>query len=121
MLASHGFSAIATTSAGIAFSLGVADYAGAVAQKEMLGAVQRIARSVDLPVSADLEAGYGTEPEHVARTIKLAIAAMLKRNLTIPLRGLYGQIVYTRIVDANIRHHRRSRNYADGSGRHGRQ
>ena len=75
MLASRGFSAMATTSAGIAFSLGVADYAGAVTQKEMLGAIQRIARSVDLPVSADLEAGYGTEPEHVAKTIKLAIAA----------------------------------------------
>ena len=41
----------------------------------MLCAVQRIARSVDVPVSADLEAGYGVEPEHVARTVELAIAA----------------------------------------------
>jgi 2-methylisocitrate lyase-like PEP mutase family enzyme len=75
MLASNGFSAIATTSAGIAFSLGVPDYEGAVTRTEMLGCIQRIARSVDLPVSADLEAGYGPEPEQVARTITLAIAA----------------------------------------------
>lgn len=75
MLASQGFAAIASTSAGIAFSLGVPDYAGAVTQAEMLSAIQRIARSVDVPVSADLEAGYGMEPEQVAKTIELAIAA----------------------------------------------
>lgn len=75
MLASHGFSAIATTSAGIAFSLGVPDYEGAVTRGEMLDCIQRIARSVDLPVSADLEAGYGHEPEQVGQTIALAIAA----------------------------------------------
>jgi 2-methylisocitrate lyase-like PEP mutase family enzyme len=75
MLASHGFPAIASTSAGIAFSLGVPDYAGAVTQAEMLSAIQRIARSVDVPVSADLEAGYGVEPEQVAKTIELAIAS----------------------------------------------
>lgn len=75
MLASNGFSAIATTSAGIAFSLGLPDYAGTVTQTEMLGCLQRIARAIDLPVSADLEAGYGTEPEQVGETIELAIAA----------------------------------------------
>ena len=75
MLASNGFSAIATTSAGIAFSLGVPDYEGAVSRTEMLDCIQRIARSVDLPVSVDLEAGYGAEPERVGETIALAIAA----------------------------------------------
>jgi 2-methylisocitrate lyase-like PEP mutase family enzyme len=75
MLASHGFPAIASTSAGIAYSLGVPDYVGAVTQAEMLSAIQQIARSVEVPVSADLEAGYGVEPEQVAKTIELAIAA----------------------------------------------
>ncbi|GGY11682.1 2-methylisocitrate lyase [Litchfieldella qijiaojingensis] len=75
MLASSGFSAIATTSAGIAFSLGLPDYEGAVSQAEMVDCIHRIARSVELPVSADLEAGYGTEPAHVAKTIELAVAA----------------------------------------------
>ena len=75
MLASSGFPAIATTSAGIAFSLGVPDYVGAVSQTEMVACIHRIARSVELPVSADLEAGYGAEPAHVAKTIELAVAA----------------------------------------------
>jgi 2-methylisocitrate lyase-like PEP mutase family enzyme len=75
MLASSGFPAIATTSAGIAFSLGLPDYEGAVSQREMIDRVHHIARSVELPVSADLEAGYGTEPVDVAKTIELAIAA----------------------------------------------
>ena len=75
MLASSGFPAIATTSAGIAFSMGVPDYEGAVSQAEMIDCIRRIAGSVMLPVSADLEAGYGKEPVHVAKTIELAIAA----------------------------------------------
>jgi 2-methylisocitrate lyase-like PEP mutase family enzyme len=74
MLASHGFPAIATTSAGIAFSLGLPDYAGAVPRADMLDCVGRVVRAVAVPVSADLEAGYGVEPARVAETIALAIA-----------------------------------------------
>ncbi len=75
MLASGGFAAIATTSAGIAFSLGLPDYEGAVTRTAMLDRIQDIAQCVDLPVSADLEAGYGREPAQVGTTIELAIAA----------------------------------------------
>jgi 2-methylisocitrate lyase-like PEP mutase family enzyme len=75
MLAASGFPAIATTSAGISFSRGVADSDGAVSRSEMIDCVERIVRSVELPVSADLEAGYGTEPDDVAKTVELAIAA----------------------------------------------
>ena len=75
MLASAGFPAIATTSAGIAFSLGLPDYEGAVTRTEMLDRVREITNAVNLPVSADLEAGYGAEPERVAETIELAIVA----------------------------------------------
>lgn len=80
MLASEGFAAIGTTSAGIAFSLGKPDYSVrhhgmAVTRDETLDAVRRIAAAVDLPVNADLEAGYGDTPEQVADTVRRAIAA----------------------------------------------
>ena len=73
MLAAAGFAAIATTSAGIAFALGRPDSEAAVNRNEMLSAIQQIAQAVDLPVSADLEAGFGIEPEIVAETIRQAI------------------------------------------------
>jgi 2-methylisocitrate lyase-like PEP mutase family enzyme len=75
MLAAAGFSAIATTSAGIAYSSGRPDYEGKVSRDEMLDAVRVIAEAVDVPVSADLEAGYGDSPEQVGETIALAIKA----------------------------------------------
>ncbi|MDX1514551.1 MAG: isocitrate lyase/phosphoenolpyruvate mutase family protein [Gammaproteobacteria bacterium] len=75
LLADFGFSALATTSAGIAFSLGRPDYAAAVSRDRMLDCVRAIAAAVDLPVNADLEAGYGREPDMVAETITLAASA----------------------------------------------
>ena len=75
MLAAAGFSAIATTSAGIAFSFGLPDYEGRLSRERMLEAIRQIAAALDLPVSADLEAGYGASPEQVAETIALAIDA----------------------------------------------
>lgn len=73
MLSSQGFPAIATTSAGIAFSLGLPDYARAVSREVMLERVGQIAAAVDVPVSADLEAGYGAQPERVGETIRQAL------------------------------------------------
>ncbi len=67
-----GFSAIATTSAGIAWSCGVPD--GEVLNRDrMLEHVGRIVAAVDVPVTADLEAGYGETPEEVGRTIARAV------------------------------------------------
>jgi 2-methylisocitrate lyase-like PEP mutase family enzyme len=57
-----GYPAVATTSAGVAHALGYDDHEGAPAD-EMLAAVERIVRSVDVPVTADLEAGYGLAPD----------------------------------------------------------
>jgi 2-methylisocitrate lyase-like PEP mutase family enzyme len=79
MLASEGFAALGTTSAGIAFALGKPDYDVrdaelAVARDEMLDAVRRIVDAVSIPVTADLEAGYGRTPDAVAETVRLAIA-----------------------------------------------
>jgi 2-methylisocitrate lyase-like PEP mutase family enzyme len=64
-----GFPAIATTSAGVAFSLGYADEQN-IPAKEMLAAVTRIARSVDVPVTADLEGGYGDIAETAAALLE---------------------------------------------------
>jgi 2-methylisocitrate lyase-like PEP mutase family enzyme/predicted thioesterase len=62
-----GFPAIATTSAGIAFSLGYPDKQK-VTRAEALAVVARIARAVKIPVSADVESGYGNRPEDAAQT-----------------------------------------------------
>jgi 2-methylisocitrate lyase-like PEP mutase family enzyme len=82
VLAAAGFRAIATTSAGIAFSLGKQDYrisdpALAVSREEMFDRIQQIVSAVGIPVSADLEAGYGDSPQDVAETIARAMEAGL--------------------------------------------
>jgi 2-methylisocitrate lyase-like PEP mutase family enzyme len=69
-----GFSAIATTSAGIAFTLGYPD-GQRISREEMLAVVGRIARAVKVPVTADVEAGYGDRPEDAARTARDVLAA----------------------------------------------
>ena len=73
LLAHLGFEALATTSAGYAFSVGKRD--GAIGRDETLEHVAAIASATDLPVSADLENGFGETPESVAKTIKLAAQA----------------------------------------------
>lgn len=75
ILAAAGFQCLATTSAGIAYSLGQPDYEGCVSRSQMMERLHLIAASVDLPVSADLEAGFGSAPQDVAETIRLAIQA----------------------------------------------
>jgi 2-methylisocitrate lyase-like PEP mutase family enzyme len=70
ILASLGFEALATTSAGQAFSLGVRD--GTVARAEVLAHCRAMSAATDLPVSADLEKGFGDSPESVMETIQAA-------------------------------------------------
>lgn len=72
MLESLGFSALATTSAGLAFSLGKADGQAAVSREETLANVKEIVSATRIPVSADLENGYGESPEACAQTILMA-------------------------------------------------
>ena len=67
-----GFPAIATTSSGIAFSNGYRD-GQQISRDEMLRVVGRIVAAVKVPVTADVEAGYGSKPEDVAKTIKSVI------------------------------------------------
>ncbi len=72
MLATLGFEALATTSAGFAFSLGRPDAEGAVGRNATLSNVRAIVDATSLPVSADLENGFGDDPESCAETIRLA-------------------------------------------------
>ncbi|MHB8410392.1 MAG: isocitrate lyase/PEP mutase family protein [Candidatus Acidiferrales bacterium] len=69
-----GFPALATTSSGIANSLGYPD-GQVIRRDEMLEVVARIVRAVSVPVSADMEAGYGETPNDMATTARAAIAA----------------------------------------------
>lgn len=76
LMAEAGFPAVATTSAGIAFAQGLPD-GEKIAKEKMLEIAHGIAAAVPVPVTADLEAGYGPKPEHVATTVKDAIDAGL--------------------------------------------
>jgi 2-methylisocitrate lyase-like PEP mutase family enzyme len=92
ILEEAGFGAMATTSAGIAFSLGYPD-GQKISREEMLARVARIARAVKLPVTADVEAGYGERPEDAADTARGVIeAGAVGMNLEDGL-DRYGQLV----------------------------
>lgn len=69
-----GYPALATTSAGIAFSLGYPD-GEKIPKEEMFARIARIARAVKVPVSADVEKGYGHRPEDAAYTATAVIEA----------------------------------------------
>ncbi|MGD0369639.1 MAG: isocitrate lyase/phosphoenolpyruvate mutase family protein [Acidobacteriaceae bacterium] len=75
MLTHMGFEALATTSAGNAFTLGRKD--GTVGRERTLANVAAIASATELPVSGDLENGFGDSPETVAETIRMAAEAGL--------------------------------------------
>ena len=66
LLASCGFKALATTSAGTAFQLGRADGEGLVSRDETIANARIVAGAVDLPVAGDLENGFGPSPEDSA-------------------------------------------------------
>jgi 2-methylisocitrate lyase-like PEP mutase family enzyme len=75
LLAYLGFEALATTSAGYAFSVGQCDYT--LSRERVIAHAVEIVSATDLPVSADLEGGFGDDPQTVAETIRLAAATGL--------------------------------------------
>lgn len=77
ILETFGFKALATTSAGLAYSLGKPDGHATVTREETLRNAQSIIAATQLPISADLENGYGDDPEACAETILLAAQAGL--------------------------------------------
>ncbi|MFG2938124.1 isocitrate lyase/phosphoenolpyruvate mutase family protein [Streptomyces sp. NPDC048282] len=74
VIAAAGALAIGTTSGGVAWSLGRGDGERA-GRDEMIAAAARIAAAVDVPVTVDIEAGYGAAPDEVAKTVTAVVAA----------------------------------------------
>ncbi len=93
MLAALGAQALATTSAGFAVTLGRPDM-GQVSRDEMLAHCQAIVAATPLPVSADLENGFGEAPEVVAETVRLAAETGLVgctiEDTALPSSAAYG-------------------------------
>lgn len=77
ILTALGFDALATTSAGYAFAAGKLDSSASLTRDEILANARTIVDATDLPVSADLEEGFGRAPEACAETIRLAADAGL--------------------------------------------
>jgi 2-methylisocitrate lyase-like PEP mutase family enzyme len=98
VVADAGAHAIATTSAGIAWSLGQGD-GDQMTRDEALGAIARITAAVDVPVTADIERGYATDPAGVTETVRGVLAAgAVGINLEDTLRPIAEQV--ERIVAA---------------------
>jgi len=94
LLASLGFKALATTSAGLAFSLGRPDGQAQVFREEALLNAMSIVEAVPLPVSADLENGFSDSPEEVALIIRRAaetglVGASIEDATGIPAQPIY--------------------------------
>ena len=108
MLEAAGFPAVGTTSAGIAFCLGLPDYEGALTREAALEETRRIAGAVRIPVSVDAENGYGHTPEEVAETIHQvadtgAIGASIEDySAGIGAGGLYDRVLSVERIEAAV-------------------
>lgn len=94
MLAALGFEALATTSAGLAFSLGRPDAEGALSRADTLGNASAIVDATGLPVAADLENGFADSPQGCAETILMAAAAGLVGGSIEDASGLAIEPIY---------------------------
>lgn len=114
LLEAAGFAALGTTSAGIAYSLGKPDAAGALTIDEALDETARIAGAVSVPVNVDAENGYGESPEAVAECIRRcieagAVGAGIEDYTQDPGRPLYDRALAVERIRA-------AREAADASG-----
>src|SRR4030095_1098183 len=101
MLATLGFEALATTSAGFAFSMGRPDAEGAMGREETLANAAAIVEATSLPVSADLENGFGDDPDACAETILKAAAVGLVGGSIEDATGRAGDPIYA--FDLSVR------------------
>lgn len=92
LLVSLGFAALATTSSGFAGTLGRRD--GNVTREETLAHAESIVAAVDVPVTADLENGFGGPPDAVAATIGMAMAAGLAGGSIEDYSGRDDDLIY---------------------------
>jgi 2-methylisocitrate lyase-like PEP mutase family enzyme len=98
LLAKLGFEALATTSAGFAFSRGKRD--NAVGRDEVLRHAAAIVAATDLPVNADLENAFGDEPATVAETMRLAAATGIAGGSIEDATGRTGDPIHPRQLAA---------------------
>jgi 2-methylisocitrate lyase-like PEP mutase family enzyme len=101
ILAKLGFEALATTSAGFAFSVGRPDAEGAIGREETLANARAIVDATSLPVSADLENGFGDDPDTCADTIRQAAALGLVGGSIEDATGHAGDPIYA--YDLSVR------------------
>ena len=73
-LESFGFSALATTSAGLGFSLGIPDSIGTISRDVTLNHIKDIVRATSLPVNADFQEGFARCPDDLFENVKLCVA-----------------------------------------------
>ena len=108
MLEASGFPAVGTTSAGIAFCLGLPDYEGALSREAALEETCRIAGAIRVPVSVDAENGYGHTPEEVAETIRQvadtgAVGASIEDySAGFSAGGLYDRVLSVERIEAAV-------------------
>jgi 2-methylisocitrate lyase-like PEP mutase family enzyme len=95
ILTALGFEALTTTSAGLAFTLGRRDGAGAISREETFANARAIVDATDLPVAADLENGFGHTPEAAAETIRMSgevaglVGGSIEDSTGDPVRPIY--------------------------------
>jgi 2-methylisocitrate lyase-like PEP mutase family enzyme len=112
ILAALGFEALATTSTGYAFSVGHPDSAPELTREHLLGNAREIAEATTLPVSADLQNGFGHSPDICSETIRLAaetglVGASIEDATGDPANPIYElQAAKDRIVAASEAAHR---------------
>ncbi|WP_419911980.1 isocitrate lyase/PEP mutase family protein [Hoeflea sp.] len=94
ILEALGFEALATTSAGLAFATGVRDASREVSREAALENAREIVDATDLPVSADLEGGFGEQPQDCAETIRLASATGLVGGSIEDATGMSDKPIY---------------------------
>jgi 2-methylisocitrate lyase-like PEP mutase family enzyme len=107
-----GFPAIATTSSGVAFANGYGD-GQQISRDEMLAIIKRISAAVNIPVTADVEAGYGPTPEDVATTVRGVIQAGAV-GINLEDNTGYGNPLYT--IDDQVKRIAAGREAADQAG-----
>ena len=109
-----GFSAIASTSAGFAWSMGRPDYA--VNREDVLGHLRKLSEAVDIPVNADFESGFGSSLEELAESVHLAVEAGVS-GLSIEDRDLDGPASTLYDTDRAVERLRAARRAIDATGK----
>src|SRR5260370_19277134 len=109
-----GFKALATTSSGAAFSMGLPDTDGAVTRDMVLAHIRTIVEATELPVNADFESGFAHEPEAVAENVRLCVATGVAGLSIEDATGDKAKPLYD--LDAAIARLRAARRAIDQSG-----